>query len=506
MKPNHEGMRRMMEAKDDNWCWDRETKGEDAAIYGPTMNMVLFNWFNWFCGTTAVLGTRRLNGGHYYWEMQTGPDLHLTSTWNVNPFPNELNDYMMFGIGTRNARVSSIDTKHLIGETDQSWGLDNLGQVWHKGQKRPYVPPFGGPSVIGIYFNGIQGTLSFSVDGYCPQIAFEGLNDVKEDLFPMIGSTIYKSELFMIRQKKDYTSLLDMCRSVITKRIVHPNQCRMLELPLELEDYVNEELELPQGMKRGIHDMNGLESAKWAIDMHSSWYVETAADRSRKIILWLLNIITKVINEADRMRDWYFIEKNISQDLAILFDYYWITKCNTTIVARKKKILSWIKPFEDQRKVKHLQWFPGGQNKLLFNIPKSIPPYIVIRDSEDAPLLKAVLKGPQRNCVEPPVFGSGQAERDLCILRGIQSSLKIIRNYYVRSSMAINLQLQEDYIHSNKSFTSKSKIGNAQHNQDWVLIRSMLWKMIIFPHVKQVPGITYIRTCCYLCEILSRGQ
>ena len=499
-------MNTMRGGKEDNWCWDRESKGQDTAIFGPIMNMVLFNWFNWFSGTTAVFGTKRLNGGNFYWELQTGPDLHLTPEWNFNPLPAELDDYMMFGVGTKNARVSSDGAVHLIGETDQSWGLDNKGFIWHNGQQRSYLPPFGGPSRIGVCFNGTQGKLSFSVNGRCPGVAFEGLDQIKENIFPMVSSTIYKSELVLLQRKTDYLSLLDRCRRVITKSLVHPSQTRMLELPLSLEEYVDEDLSLPKGIERGIHDVNGLETAKWTIEMHQSWYAETYSQKNNRVTIWLVNMIKKVLEEAGKMHQWYFIEKSITRELTTIFDYYWITKCISRIDAIRKRVLPSIKPLEEKTKLNVLYQFPLIWNRV---IPQDfiIPPLVVRKDAEDAFLLSNLMEIPHRGfpVVEPPVFGSNQLSRDLCILRGIQSSVKIVRNYYTRLSMEYCKKLNCNKRSSTKFPAMTFEANIDQTMQDIESIKNMLWKMIIFPYVKQPLGITYIRTCCYICEILSRG-
>ena len=494
-------MRRMEEAKEDNWCWDWTTKGNEASVFGPKMSMVLFNWFNWFTGAVAVFGTRKLNGGHFYWEMQTGPHMHFGTGWGVdNPVPDELNDFMMFGVGTKETRVSSDHADNLIGETDQSWGLDSRGQIWHNGQRQEYLPQADGPSIIGVYFDGAQGTISFSVNGNCPKVAFEGLDAVKKDIFPIVASTIYKSELFLLKQRCDYPSLSDRCRSVITQRIIHPSQTRTLGLPRTVESYVNEELELPHGLKRGANDINGLETAKWIIDMHSVWYVDTTKDRRRRVIVWLLRMAEKLIKECNIMHRWYFMEKNISEELSALYDYWWISRCNGTIRTCMKRILSQIKTFEGKTDPNCFYWFPTLQKQIIHSTSKSPPLEQIRRDSLDGTLLRSLgTLGLGRSVQENPLFGSGQRERDLCVLRGIQSSVRTVNNHSESSAEQCHRVLRKQWAEFRSRYQEPwEKLAEKE------AAKEMLWKMIRFFHKEQPLGVTYIRTCCYMCEVFSR--
>lgn len=53
---------------DDNWTWDLKAKSHEVCLYGPKRRIAHFHP-NWSNGTAGVRGTRVLNNGRYYWEL-----------------------------------------------------------------------------------------------------------------------------------------------------------------------------------------------------------------------------------------------------------------------------------------------------------------------------------------------------------------------------------------------------------------------------------------------------
>ena len=74
---------------------------------------------------------------------------------------------MMFGIGTKNARLHVDAFVNMLGETNESWGLSHKGFLWHDGIYRQYTKAFKEniSTTIGLYFDGIAGTLTYYKDG-----------------------------------------------------------------------------------------------------------------------------------------------------------------------------------------------------------------------------------------------------------------------------------------------------------------------------------------------------
>lgn len=87
----------------------------------------------------------------------------------------------MFGIGTKDARLHANLFRNLLGEDTNGWGLSHKGLLWHNGTVLHYTKRFkeNQPTVIGILFDGIDGTLTYYKDGTCLGVAFRGLNEVK---------------------------------------------------------------------------------------------------------------------------------------------------------------------------------------------------------------------------------------------------------------------------------------------------------------------------------------
>ena len=49
---------------------------------------------------------------------------------------------MMFGVGTRSARLHVDAFVNMLGEDSRSWGLSHKGFLWHAGKQKAYTKPF----------------------------------------------------------------------------------------------------------------------------------------------------------------------------------------------------------------------------------------------------------------------------------------------------------------------------------------------------------------------------
>lgn len=87
---------------------------------------------------------------------------------------------MMFGIGTKKARLHVNSFINLLGEDDNGWGLSHKGLLWHGSVGLHYTKKFkeNEATTIGLLFDGITGTLSYYKDGEYLGVAFWGLNEV----------------------------------------------------------------------------------------------------------------------------------------------------------------------------------------------------------------------------------------------------------------------------------------------------------------------------------------
>ena len=152
---------------------------------------------------------------------------------------------MMFGIGTKKARLHVDAFVNMLGEEDTSWGLSHKGLLWHGGKHRQYVKCFRENIVttIGLYFDGVAGTLSYYKDNVFLGVAFSGLHEVKEALYPIVCSTAAKTEMSLGVLKRDFVNLQDRCRATVLKHLTREEQIDQLRLPIRIKQYISEGLE-----------------------------------------------------------------------------------------------------------------------------------------------------------------------------------------------------------------------------------------------------------------------
>lgn len=214
---------------EDHWSWNPKDKSHEVRLNGPNSRISHFHP-NWSNGTAGVRGTRILNGGRYYWEINVSQRIFGTS--------------MMFGIGTKRARLHVDSFVNMLGEDDQSWGLSHKGYIWNKGTNRQYTQPFreNVATTIGIYFDGHSGTLTYFKDYVSLGVAFTGLNEISEPLYPMICSTAAKTEMSLGVMKREFLSMQDRCRATIIRSLTNEDQIEQLLLPRTLKRFIAEGL------------------------------------------------------------------------------------------------------------------------------------------------------------------------------------------------------------------------------------------------------------------------
>lgn len=189
---------------------------ESTAVFHPV----------WSNSTEAVKGTRVLNDGKYYWEIAFGARVFGTA--------------MMVGIGTAEARVRSGTFEPIIGEDGESWGLCHKGYIHHNGEKQRYCTAFteNMPTVIGVLFNGHEGTVTFYKDGISLGVAFSEVNLCKKWIYPMVSSTAAKTVMRVQNMRRGFEGLQDLCRDVILRNLTEPSDVLSLPLPYHMKKFV----------------------------------------------------------------------------------------------------------------------------------------------------------------------------------------------------------------------------------------------------------------------------
>ena len=105
---------------------------------------------------------------------------------------------------------------------------------------------------LGLYFDGIAGTLSYYNPTTtippaleCLGVAFTGLNLVEEDLFPIVSTTSENHQITMMLgiQRRECVSLQEICSGVITSCLKHKEQIDQLEIPKTLKQFLYEQFD-----------------------------------------------------------------------------------------------------------------------------------------------------------------------------------------------------------------------------------------------------------------------
>ncbi|XP_071494888.1 SPRY domain-containing SOCS box protein 3-like [Diadema setosum] len=207
----------------DNWGWNPNDKSHEVCLSGRRNETALFHP-NWSIGAAGVRGTRPFLRGHrYYWEVAVSPRVYGTS--------------MMVGVGSRKARLHVDSFVNLLGEDRESWGLSHKGTIWHGGNSVVFTSPFSedAPTIVGILFDGPKGTLTFYKDRLLLGEAFKGINELEDELYPIVCSTAAKTEMSLVQTRRTFTSLFDRCRDIISSCVAEMDRVHTLPLPKALK-------------------------------------------------------------------------------------------------------------------------------------------------------------------------------------------------------------------------------------------------------------------------------
>jgi SPRY domain-containing SOCS box protein 3 len=95
-------------------------------------------------------------------------------------------------------------------------------------------------TTIGIYFDGSTGSLTFSKDGICLGVAFTGLQEITEPIYPMVCSTTAGTGMTLSGMKIELQSLQDRCRDTTLTHISYKGQIDKLDLPPRIKHFISE--------------------------------------------------------------------------------------------------------------------------------------------------------------------------------------------------------------------------------------------------------------------------
>lgn len=219
----------MLQGCEDFWAWNKKDKSHEVKLLGSRQQTAHFHP-KWSNGTAGVRGTRCLNYGTHYWEIKVSQRLFGTS--------------MMFGVGTKKARLHVDAFVNLVGEDEHSWGISHKGIAMHNGIGRNFTKPFAEnqATTIGMLFDWSKGTLSYFKDGEPLGVAFTGLNRVNQELYPIVCSTAAKTEMTLGRRRRMYHNLQDRCRAAIVSKLREEKEIDTLPIPTVMRLFLKDTL------------------------------------------------------------------------------------------------------------------------------------------------------------------------------------------------------------------------------------------------------------------------
>ena len=82
---------------EDHWSWNTKDKSHEVRLNGPNSRIAHFHP-NWSNGTAGVRGTRILNGGRYYWEVNVSQRIFGTRYTIIIAWIQTLIEYSNFSL------------------------------------------------------------------------------------------------------------------------------------------------------------------------------------------------------------------------------------------------------------------------------------------------------------------------------------------------------------------------------------------------------------------------
>ncbi|CAJ0929138.1 unnamed protein product, partial [Mesorhabditis belari] len=187
---------------DEDWHWVREATNGDVVAWEKE---VVFHPAYAY-GTAGVRGSKKLTRGCVaYWEIIVAGKLYGTS--------------VMFGIGTKSVKTRlEWMFADLLGGDRESYGLNHQAIAQHNGLmvRAARQPMPEDNCIVGMLFNGTDGTLSYFVNGQFLCTPFSNIDTTKE-YYPMISSTAQQSRFIVQSQKSLYP--IDSLEVMAVKRV-----------------------------------------------------------------------------------------------------------------------------------------------------------------------------------------------------------------------------------------------------------------------------------------------
>ena len=210
------------------WQWSDRGQARGVLLHQDKITVTFHPNRSWGCA--AIRGVKPLlpNMEHYFEIVMDGP------------FYGQAR---MVGIGTKHVVLEShnYDFYPLLGKDDNSWGLNYNGEKFHAGRVEKYAPvqlEKLNSLQIGVYYNGLYGTLSFEINGEQFGVAYSNIYTDLE-LYPMLCASSAGTKMTLTQSHSSVVSLKAICRGVIRMALKDENDVHFLPLPSHLKSYLS---------------------------------------------------------------------------------------------------------------------------------------------------------------------------------------------------------------------------------------------------------------------------
>ncbi|CAF0933222.1 unnamed protein product [Rotaria sordida] len=198
---------------ENKWSW---SKTNSTTILINNNKQILFHP-RISSSTQVILADRPLPlYGKFYWEIYM-PTVYGTS--------------IMFGIATKEQKLTSENFINLIGIDQHGWALSHHGLLWHNGKSRSYLSKsfeLLRPVLIGLEFDADIRTLSYTINNQSMGIAFDSIPKNIE-IYPAVSSTSAHSTMILKHCCQICLSLREICLKIVRSTILLDNiNCQLL--------------------------------------------------------------------------------------------------------------------------------------------------------------------------------------------------------------------------------------------------------------------------------------
>ena len=189
-------------------------------------------------------GTDALNSDWHYWEVK------LKNTRRNGPSFGLLGNTIL-GV-TIGKAISDIGEGNNYTMFNESWVLDTRFSILNQQRVRhrlvnPFRRKFS--TVIGMFLDRQQGTLSYYKNGEPLGVKHRGLDYVKDhELFPVIVSNS-GVKVTLIKRLRSYHNLQDRCRGIILRELLYKCSTKrskpntdLQALPTRMKEFLNDGL------------------------------------------------------------------------------------------------------------------------------------------------------------------------------------------------------------------------------------------------------------------------